>query len=98
MGPEGRMGGIKRHAMGSASDGDGPARLGEIAEAGLDIFCWCNRCTHNAVIPAAGLLARLGPAMPVPEIGTRLRCSGCGAKDVATRPAWPGLGPVARHS
>jgi hypothetical protein len=43
------------------------------------------------------LIAELGPDFPVPEVGTRLRCSGCSGKDIATRPAWPGLGQVARH-
>jgi hypothetical protein len=27
-----------------------------------------------------------------------LRCTGCGGKDIATRPAWPGLGPVTSHA
>jgi Fur family ferric uptake transcriptional regulator len=27
-----------------------------------------------------------------------LRCTGCGSKDIATRPAWPSLGQVTRHS
>jgi hypothetical protein len=40
------------------------------------------------------LVAQLGPDFPVPEIGTRMRCSACGAKDVATRPAWEGSTPI----
>jgi len=43
------------------------------------------------------LVSQFGPHIPVPEIGARLRCSGCGAKDIATRPDWPSLGLVARH-
>ncbi len=73
------------------------ARLGDLAAEGVDVFCWCNRCSHNAVVACARLVAELGPAFPVPEVGARMRCSGCGAKDVATRPAWPSLGLVARH-
>jgi hypothetical protein len=43
------------------------------------------------------LVRELGPQFAVPEVGARMRCTGCGAKDVATRPAWPSLGQVARH-
>ena len=72
-------------------------RLGEILQAGVDVFCWCNRCGHNATISSARLVAELGPTFTVPEIGSRMRCSGCGSKDVAARPDWPSLGQVARH-
>jgi len=71
--------------------------LGELAQDGIEVFCWCNRCGHNAVVETARLIAELGPDFAVPEVGTRLRCSGCSGKDIATRPAWPGLGQVARH-
>jgi hypothetical protein len=43
-------------------------------------------------------MGELGAAFPVPEVGGRLRCTGCGGKDIATRPAWPGLGPVTSHA
>ena len=72
--------------------------LGELATASVDVFCWCNRCGHHAIVPAASLTDQLGPQFPVPEIGARMRCSGCGAKDVATRPNWPSLGLVSRHN
>jgi hypothetical protein len=39
----------------------------------------------------------LGPSFPVPEIGTRLRCSHCGAKDVATRPDYAGFPAAANE-
>lgn len=71
--------------------------LAELAAAGVDVFCWCNRCGHNGVVATARLAAELGPAFAVPEVGGKMRCTGCGSKDVATRPAWPSLGPVARH-
>ncbi len=92
------MGGIKRARLREEEERQrGAAALGELSGSGLDVFCWCNRCGHNAVLESAALVARLGPALPVPEIGALLRCSGCGSKDIATRPAWPGLGLVARH-
>ncbi len=74
------------------------ATLGDMAVQGLDVFCWCNRCGHNRVLATHGLIARLGAEFPVPEVGTRLRCSMCQSKDIATRPNWRGLGPVTRHS
>lgn len=72
--------------------------VGELAEHQVDVFCWCNRCAHHATLAVAMLVAQFGPNFPVPEIGSRLRCSGCGAKDIATRPNWPSLGLVARHN
>ena len=77
--------------------GPRPIALGEIARQGVPIFCWCNRCGHNAELDAHELARLLGPAIPVPAIAGRLRCRGCGARDVAARPAWPSLGQVARH-
>ena len=91
------MAGIKRQWLDRKERESQAATLGELAEAGLEVFCWCNRCGHNAVIETARLIAELGPGFAVPEVGVRLRCSGCASKDVATRPHWPGLGQVARH-
>ena len=73
------------------------SKLGDLARSGVEVFCWCNRCGHNAVVETARLIAELGPGYPVPEVGAHMRCSGCGSKDVATRPDWPGLGQVTRH-
>ena len=61
-----------------------PERLGMLAARGRAIFCWCNRCSHHARLDGKQLSLSLGPDFPVPEIGARLRCSNCGAKDVAT--------------
>ncbi len=95
------MGRMKREAIDREerrrSRTSAPTTLGDIAARGLAVFCWCNRCGHNAELPSERLAAELGPALPVPEVGARLRCSGCQSKDVATRPAWPSLGQVARH-
>jgi len=91
------MAGFKRKLLAAEDERLKSITLAELVAAGVDIFCWCNRCSHNAVLAADLLMAELGPAFPVPEVGGRLRCTGCGAKDIATRPAWPSLGPVARH-
>ena len=61
-----------------------PERLGPLAARGGIIFCWCNRCAHHARLDGRQLVLTLGPDFPVPEVGAKLRCSSCGAKDVAT--------------
>ena len=91
------MGRMKDRQLSEHEDRLRPTCLGELAADSLAVFCWCNRCGHNAEIPVATLVAQLGPGFPVPEVGARMRCSSCGSKDIATRPAWPGLGQVARH-
>ncbi len=90
------MGGIKREIL-AGEETRRPTTLGDLRENAIDVFCWCNRCGHNSVVPLAVLIGRLGPAQPVPEIGVHMRCSGCGAKDIAARPAWPSLGQVTNH-
>lgn len=74
-----------------------PATLADLVEQHLEVFCWCNRCGHRAVMEAAVLLRRLGPAMAVPRVAAWLTCSGCGSRDIATRPDWPSGGVVSRH-
>ncbi len=92
------MAGLKRTIIEAEERWCRAATLGELVAEGIDVFCWCNRCSHNAVVETGRLVAELGPAMPVPEAGARMRCSGCASKDIATRPAWPSPGTVARHS
>ncbi len=68
---------------------------------------WADRAAGAVLGTAEGVLvagillavagAVLGRGHPVPEVGARLCCSRCAGKDVATRPAWPSLGQVARH-
>ena len=91
------MAGVKRRLLAGEDERLEATVLAELAEGGIGVFCWCNRCGHNAVVEAARLIGELGPNFPVPEVGARLRCSGCGGKDIATRPAWPSLGRVADH-
>ena len=91
------MSGMKRRALAEEDRRRRAATLREIAARDVDVFCWCNRCGHNAVLGSRMLADGLGGDCPVPEAGGRLRCTGCGSKDVATRPDWPSLGQVARH-
>jgi hypothetical protein len=39
-----------------------PPTLAQVQGYGVDIFCWCNRCYHHAVLPVAVLIALCGPA------------------------------------
>ncbi len=91
------MAGMKRRDLAERDRRLDAATLGELATQGVDVFCWCNRCGHNSELTVQRLAVALGRDHPVPEVGARLRCSRCGGKDVATRPAWPSLGQVARH-
>ncbi len=76
----------------------GPVTLAQLLDQGLDVFVFCNRCGHNAVLATQQLIGRLGGQMPVPEAGGRMRCSACGSKDIATRPNWPSGGVITRHT
>ena len=71
--------------------------LGELAEAGVGVLCWCNECHHNATLASRDLMVALARPLAVPELARHLRCKACGARNVSTRPAWPGLGQVTRH-
>lgn len=89
---------IKRQDLAKQERCCEPARLGGLADAGLDVFCWCNRCGHNAVMSTVQLIGQLGANTAVPEIGVHMRCTGCGSRDIATRPHWPSPGRITRHN
>jgi hypothetical protein len=91
------MAGYKRRLLNEEDASLKPARLRDLAAEGIDVFCWCNRCGHSATRQAPELADILGDDYPVPEIGARMACSHCSGKDIATRPAWPSVGPVSRH-
>ena len=92
------MGAFKRQQT-ARRDPVNPATLGDLAAEGLHVLCWCHRCGHNAEMDATTLIARLGPLFPVPELGGRMRCTSCEARDITTQPAWPhhGGGQIARY-
>lgn len=80
------MGGFKNLQIAQADAERRAVTLAELDGSGLCVFCWCNRCGHQARLPTALLRNQLGPEFPVPDIGSHLRCSSCGSKDVATGP------------
>jgi len=77
------MSGFKERMIAAQDRLGRPERLGPLAARGGIIFCWCNRCAHHARLDGRQLILALGPDFPIPEVGARLRCSNCGAKDVA---------------
>lgn len=91
------MAAMKRRALAAEEQRHRPVTLGDLRTEAIGVFCWCNRCGHNATVDLDRLIGELGPRFAVPEVGARMRCTGCGARDVATRPAWPSLGQVTRH-
>jgi len=62
--------------------------LGGLASRQVGVYCACQRCGHSAMVDTDTLVHQLGPELPVAEVGTRMRCGGCGSKDVATHPGW----------
>ncbi len=52
-----------------AIDRPGPATLGDMADQGMDVWAWCNGCFKNGAVATDALIARLGSAYPVPDVG-----------------------------
>jgi hypothetical protein len=75
-----------------------PVTLGNLADQGLAVWAWCNACFKNGAVATSTLIARLGRAFPVPDVGARMRCS-CGSRAIETRPNWlDNLGAITRHT
>jgi len=74
-----------------------PATLAELQAENLDMWAWCEDCSHHAVLSIQTLMARLGPAFPVPRVRMMTRCSRCGSHNIDALPRWPSLGVVAGH-
>ena len=53
------------------------------------VWCWYEKCRHNATLGLAELIERLGANLPFPAVKTRLRCGRCGSGQVFARPDWP---------
>jgi hypothetical protein len=48
------------------------------------VIATCEACGHGADVNVDAL----AETVVIPEVGRRLRCSACGAKQINTRPAW----------
>ena len=83
------MGAFKRRLT-ARHDPSDPATLGDLARDGLQVFCWCHRCGHNAELDTAADRA------PWPDVsGPRtwrayalhlLRCARCRHQAVMAAP------------
>ena len=56
-------------------------KLSDFAEADYGVHVYCPRCTHHARLDVAALLVAQGD-MTLGRLQGRLRCTGCGARDV----------------
>jgi len=82
------MAGFKRQVLVDDAAETTTVSLCDLSSRSATVFCLCQRCGHAAMVDAGQLVGQLGPDMPVAEVGTRMRCRGCGSKDVATQPGW----------
>ena len=73
-----------------------PARLSWLAARKLDLWVWCEKCSHHRIVAVAPLLQVFGDAT-LPSLSQRFKCSKCGARDIFLRPDWPRHGVVSRH-
>ncbi len=83
------MAGFKRRLLAQDDANERALDLAELAAGRRNVICRCNRCDHQSHMIVRELIAQFGPNFPVPEVGGRLRCAGCGAKDIATHASRP---------
>ena len=68
-----------------------PVRLNWLVERRLNVWVWCETCSHHKVVAAARLLARFGDAALL-DLKTKFTCSACGGREIFLRPDWHGAG------
>jgi hypothetical protein len=62
-----------------------PVTLGDLITGGKLMWAYCIACCRDSDIDPTAL--PLPAATPVPGLGRRhMRCSGCGSKEIETRP------------
>ncbi len=53
------------------------------------LWCYCRECCRERDVEPATI--PLPPEFPVPEVGSRMKCSACGSRAVETKPElYPG--------
>jgi hypothetical protein len=57
-----------------------PATLANLITNDSDLRANCDACGRSELLDIPSLVAAYGEDMALPEIGQRLRCTGCGAK------------------
>lgn len=73
-----------------------PARLSWLAARNLDLWVWCEKCSHHGTVAVAPLLKHHGD-VSLKAVSRRFKCSKCGHREVFLRPDWPRRGVVSRH-
>jgi hypothetical protein len=62
-----------------------PMDLANMRENGVrSLLAWCLDCGHEATVNVDHLPGHL----PVPTFANRMKCTGCGSRNVSVRPAW----------
>ena len=67
-----------------------PVTIGDLIHAGKLLWVYCTACGHERDVDPASLALPL--ETPVPGLGrAHLKCSGCGSRDIDTKPElYPG--------
>ena len=74
-----------RRSYGSEGREIEPMSLANMREHGVrSVEAECQDCKREALVNADSL----PDTLPVPDVALRLRCSGCGSKQIVTRPNW----------
>jgi len=77
-----------------------PVRLSWLVARRLDVWLWCEECSHHKTVSVAPLFERFGDAVLL-ELKPHFRCAACGAREVFIRPDWHSAGwtrgVVSRH-
>jgi hypothetical protein len=67
----------------------GPVTIGDLMREGKLLWTYCRECCRERDIDPATI--PLPPEFPVPEAGSRMKCSACGSQKVETKPElYPG--------
>jgi hypothetical protein len=56
------MGRLKESVIPREERGQRAASLEDLMQAGIGVFCWCNRCGHNAEVTTEMLVPQLWPS------------------------------------
>jgi hypothetical protein len=66
-----------------------PVTLGDLIREGKLLWTYCRDRYHECDVDPATI--PLPPEFPVPEVGSRMKCSACGSRAVETKPElYPG--------
>ena len=68
-----------------------PVRLGWLVERRLNLWVWCESCSHHKVVAALPLYEKYGDAALL-EVKHKFRCAQCGGREIFLRPDWHGAG------